>query len=772
MSDQRITQLPALPAASAAATDVLPVADVSASQTKKITVKDLVDAGLDLVDASSIDLSKLDQASVTKLGATALATGAVTAAKLAADSSIAVDTTAPASDNFEGRGYFNSSTGALQVYSAGAYANVNATIVDGTVTTPKILDGAVTTAKVSSLGTAALADGAVTYAKIQDVSATDRLLGRSTAGAGDVEEIVCTAAGRALLDDANAAAQRATLGLGTLATQNGTFSGTFSGTSSGTNTGDQTITLTGDVTGSGTGSFAATISSAAVTEAKIASNAVTTAKIASNVVTGVKLANNSAAVVSNTVPAGSGDFVGQQWINTASAIEYTWDGTQWLRQASLSTLSFVDSTPITFAVTYPDPYSATITTTLDTQSANTILAGPTTGANAAPTFRALVAADLPNATSVSKGAVIPGTGLSISSGTLNHSNSVTAGTATKITFDAQGHVTAGASLLVADIPDLDASKVTTGTFGTARLTDDSVTAGKLADYSTAQIGGALPSADYIGQLFLNPLEKTVYMWDGNVWQPVGITAGTVVFAGTYDANTNQVASVTANGSAIGLSVGNALPAASANNLNYFVIVSNAGTGTSPAPAVSLLPPDLILSTGTSWVRIESSDAYIAQNANQVSFAPTGAISSTNVQAAIEEVSSECRVATNITSGTLATTVGGTGLTSYVKGDLIAGSGTNVLSKLAVGTNGYFLKANSATATGLEWAAFDALLTAGGTMTGNLEIGPSAAIVFEGSTADTYETTLTVVNPTSDNSISLPNASGTVALTSDLNDGTY
>lgn len=113
--------------------------------------------------------------------------------------------------------------------------------------------------------TTSIASGAVTYAKIQNVSATDRLLGRVSSGAGVVEEITCTSAGRALLDDADSTAQRTTLGLGTLATQ----SGTFSGTSSGTNTGDQTITLTGDVTGSGTGSFAATIANNAVTYAKL-----------------------------------------------------------------------------------------------------------------------------------------------------------------------------------------------------------------------------------------------------------------------------------------------------------------------------------------------------------------------------------------------------------------------------------------------------------------------------------------------------------------------
>lgn len=63
-------------------------------------------------------------------------------------------------------------------------------------------------------------------------------------------------------------------GLGSLATQNGTFSGV----SSGTNTGDQTMTLTGDVTGSGSGSFAATIASNAITNAKSAQMAANTIK--------------------------------------------------------------------------------------------------------------------------------------------------------------------------------------------------------------------------------------------------------------------------------------------------------------------------------------------------------------------------------------------------------------------------------------------------------------------------------------------------------------
>jgi hypothetical protein len=50
--------------------------------------------------------------------------------------------------------------------------------------------------------------------------------------------------------------------------------------------------------------------------------------------------------------------------------------------------------------------------------------------------------------------------------------------------------------------------------------------------------------------------------------------------------------------------------------------------------------------------------------------------------------------------------------------------------------------------------------------GNLLI-PKSSIILEGSSADAYETTLTVTNPTADRTITFPNATGTVALITDI-----
>ena len=123
MADKRITELAPITAAGAQSdVDVLAIADVSAAETKKITLADAVTAGLaGGVPDGSIPGSKIEPDSITSIE---LAPDSVTDVELADN---AVD------------------TGAIQ---------------DGAVTTEKLADGAVTTDK--------LADGAVTSDKIAD----------------------------------------------------------------------------------------------------------------------------------------------------------------------------------------------------------------------------------------------------------------------------------------------------------------------------------------------------------------------------------------------------------------------------------------------------------------------------------------------------------------------------------------------------------------------------------------------------------------------------
>ena len=902
MADQRITQLTKLAQADVAANDVLAIVDVGSSITKKVEAKDLFQAGANLADSASIDLIKLNQSSATKLGTTALADDAITGAKLADDSSIVYDSVAPAVDNFQGRGYLNSTSKYLQVWNGSSFDQVvapTAGIENLAVTTDKLAANAVTTAKVDAAGlaAAALATDSVITAKIQDLAVTTGKLAalsvttaKIAADAVTADELAADAVVTASIVDAAVTEAKLATGavteakLGTAAvtvTKIADTSITYAklnladGSVPGAKLTDATVTsaklasdavTTGSITDLNvtTGKLAdgavtaAKITDATITTAKIAAgglaesaiatDAITTGKILDAAITATKMADDSVVIVSAGTPTGSGDFEGQGWFDTNTSVRYVWNGAAWIRQAAINTITFSDTTPLNFAVAYPDNHSAVITTTLDTQVANRALLGPVSGADAAPTFRLIDPADLPTATASTKGIIQPGTGLAVNAGVLNHSNSATAGTFTKVTIDTEGHVTVGALLDAADIPALNASKITAGELPTDRVADNAITSDKLADYSTASIGEGLPAADFIGQLHLNPIDRAFFMWDGNVYVPIGISAGQILLAGTFDASTpagvGSVQSITPDGAAAGFVVGDPLPASTLSNNKYYFVVSEGGTITSGnAPNATLAPPDLCLSvfstTNPQWVEIDVSSGAGAIAATQVSFNPAASIAATNVQTALEEVSTECRNATNITSGTLAVARGGTGLASYAKGNILAASAATTLNALTVGTNGQVLRANSATATGLEWSndfvgtvttvtsstaaltvatatttpaltvraattsvdgivqlsdststtssvlaatptavksAYDlaalALPKAGGTITGALEIGTTGSLVFEGATADGFETTLTVADPTADHTITLPNLTGTVALTSQLNDGTY
>ena len=111
----------------------------------------------------------------------------------------------------------------------------------------------------------------------------------------------------------------------------------------------------------------------------------------------------------------------------------------------------------------------------------------------------------------------------------------------------------------------------------------------------------------------------------------------------------------------------------------------------------------------------------------------------------------------IVEGSTATVNGKNVITAGVvdaKGDLIVGSADDAVTRLAAGTNGYILTANSGATNGIEWAA-------------PVAVGVfDTQITFEGATADSFETTLTVVDPTADRTITLPNVSGTVVTSGD------
>ena len=524
------------------------------------------------------------------------------------------------------------------------------------ITAKSLFQGAANLADSSSIDLIKLNQASTTKLGVGALSltGTDKIIGRFSAGAGAAEEITLTAVGRQLLDDATAADQRTTLGLGTLATQNGTFSGTHSGTSSGSNTGDQTITLTGDVTGTGTGSFATTIAENAVTTAKLPDNAIITSKIADDAVIATKLADQSTTIIAATAPNVNGSFIGQQWFDTSTSKPHIYTAAStWTQSAGIvNSFAFTDTTPLSFSASVSNVGVATITTTLDTQSAGLVFAGPTAGAAAAPTFRALVAGDLPVAGASTNGAVQPGTGLTVTgAGVLNHINSLTAGTYTKITFDAQGHVTTGVNLSAADIPVLDASKITTGTFAANLIGTNTITGEKLADQSTVQFGGAgstanvvtFPVANFKGQLFWDELNGDMYIWSGSAWLSVTVTSGELILAGTFDASSGTagaIAALTAAGTAAGFALG-ALPAPTASNKQFYFVVSIGGTpSTGQVSGIAFDPPDNILSTGAAWQKIDVSATVAGNSAVNITFTPTGDIIATNVQTAIQELDTE------------------------------------------------------------------------------------------------------------------------------------
>lgn len=523
--------------------------------------------------------------------------------------------------------------------------------------------------------------------------------------------------------------------------------------------------------------------SASIPGSALQNGAVGATQLADDSVSAAKLGDESSVDLVAVLPA-SGAFIGQIALDTDENKGYIWDGSQWISfKAAGSVNTVVGGTAGTINVSVATSGDqVTITASIDdTTAAAQFLAGPTGGAGAIsaraiigsdlPTAtattkgavvvsgngltvddltstllidnnitasttnhvvtyndkglvtggRALIGTDLPTATTTGKGGVIVGTGLAVDgTGLVNHSNAVVSGTATKVTYDNQGHITGALTLEASDIPDLPASKITSGAFATERIANDAVTGAKLANSSVTQIGGSVdtsgvvtfPAPEFTGQYFYDSLNGDLYLWDGNAWQPITITAGEIVFAGTYAAATNTVATVTTAGAAAGLTAGSALPAPAETNNRYYVIVGDSGTGTSPAPTVALQAPDMLLSDGTAWTHIDVSNTVVAQQASGVSITAISGITGSNVQAALEDLQDDKAETASPTF---------TGDVTLNGGDVVFDTGSfNTTLAAATGSAAQTITLPDATGT---------VLLAGNASIVNADISNSAAIAF-------------------------------------------
>lgn len=169
-----------------------------------------------------------------------------------------------------------------------------------------------------------------------------------------------------------------------------------------------------------------------------------------------------------------------------------------------------------------------------------------------------------------------------------------------------------------------------------------------------------PSSPSVGQTFNNG--NVTWVWDGTTWDI--ITAGPVVYkhavnhaVGGVDAVTvaqSQVTNLVSDLSTITGNVGLKAPTASPTF-----------TGTPAAPTAAVT---------TNTTQIATTEFVNAEIAND-------AIVKTIVDA---------------------------------KGDLVVGTASDTIDRLAVGTNGYVLTADSAQSTGVKWALAAAGATGGGT----------------------------------------------------------
>jgi hypothetical protein len=185
--------------------------------------------------------------------------------------------------------------------------------------------------------------------------------------------------------------------------------------------------------------------------------------------------------------------------------------------------------------------------------------------------------------------------------------------------------------------------------------------------------GALPTGAAVNDAYIVDEDGNLWVWNGSSWDDAGQIVGP-------QGQTGPTGSTGATG-----------PEGAATLVRYRFVASGGETGVSGADANSVT---LAYTAGYEQVFLNGVLLVRGQDYTATNNTSITALSALAVNDVVEILAIG---SFNIANGVLATTVD-------AKGDLLVGTADDTVGRLAVGTNGYYLKANSSATTGLEWAA--------------------------------------------------------------------